>query len=59
MNEPETIRSMLAGSKTIAVIGLSADPAKPSHYVSAYMQSAAASAPGPGRPQANRRDRID
>jgi hypothetical protein len=38
MNEPETIRSMLAGSKTIAVIGLSADPAKPSHYVSAYMQ---------------------
>ena len=38
MNEPETIRSMLTGSKTIAVIGLSADPAKPSHYVSAYMQ---------------------
>jgi predicted CoA-binding protein len=38
MNEPETIRSMLADSKTIAVIGLSADPAKPSHYVSAYMQ---------------------
>ena len=37
MNEPETIRSMLAG-KTIAVIGLSEDPAKPSHYVSAYMQ---------------------
>jgi len=28
---------MLAG-KTIAVIGLSEDPAKPSHYVSAYMQ---------------------
>jgi hypothetical protein len=38
MNEPETIRSMLADSKIIAVIGLSADPAKPSHYVSAYMQ---------------------
>jgi hypothetical protein len=38
MNEPETIRSMLADSKTVAVIGLSADPAKPSHYVSAYMQ---------------------
>jgi predicted CoA-binding protein len=37
MNEPEAIRSMLAG-KTIAVIGLSEDPAKPSHYVSAYMQ---------------------
>jgi predicted CoA-binding protein len=58
MNEPETIRSMLADSKTIAVIGLSADPAKPSHYVSAYLQSAAASAPGPGSSQANRRDRI-
>jgi predicted CoA-binding protein len=38
MNEPALIRSMLAGAKTIAVIGLSADPAKPSHYVSAYMQ---------------------
>ena len=37
MNEPEVIRSMLAG-KTIAVVGLSEDPAKPSHYVSAYMQ---------------------
>jgi uncharacterized protein len=37
MNEPEAIRSMLAG-KTIAVIGLSEDPAKPSQYVSAYMQ---------------------
>ncbi len=29
---------MLSESKTIAVIGLSADPAKPSHYVSAYLQ---------------------
>ena len=29
---------MLANSKTIAVIGLSDDPGKPSHYVSAYMQ---------------------
>jgi uncharacterized protein len=29
---------MLANSKTIAVIGLSEDPGKPSHYVSAYMQ---------------------
>jgi predicted CoA-binding protein len=37
MNEPEVIRSMLTG-KTIAVIGLSEDSAKPSHYVSAYMQ---------------------
>lgn len=39
MNEPESIRGMLAG-KTIAVVGLSADPGKPSHYVSAYMQRA-------------------
>jgi predicted CoA-binding protein len=43
MNEPEIIRSMLSvtakeNPRTIAVIGLSEDPAKPSHYVSAYMQ---------------------
>ncbi len=43
MNDPQTIRTMLdpaAGDtpRTIAVIGLSDDPAKPSHYVSAYMQ---------------------
>ena len=37
MNEPQTIRDLLQ-SRTIAVIGLSADPSKPSHYVSAYMQ---------------------
>ena len=37
MNEPQTIRDLLK-SKTIAVIGISADPSKPSHYVSAYMQ---------------------
>ena len=39
MNEPDAIRRMLA-AHTIAVVGLSDDPAKPSHYVSAYMQSA-------------------
>ena len=39
MNEPEIIAAMLA-AKTIAVVGLSADPGKPSHYVSAYMQAA-------------------
>ncbi len=39
MNEPATIAGMLAAS-TIAVVGLSDDPNKPSHYVSAYMQSA-------------------
>jgi len=38
MNEPEVIRSMLTDAKSIAVIGLSADPDKPSHYVPAYMQ---------------------
>lgn len=39
MNEPATIAAMLAAS-TIAVVGLSDDSNKPSHYVSAYMQSA-------------------
>jgi predicted CoA-binding protein len=43
MNEPELIRNMLGTStkespRTIAVIGLSEVPSKPSHYVSAYMQ---------------------
>ncbi len=42
MNEPELIRAMLgdpaAKPVTIAVMGLSADPGKPSYYVSAYMQ---------------------
>jgi predicted CoA-binding protein len=42
MNEPQTIRNMLVSDtgdpRTLAVIGLSDDPAKPSHYVSAYMQ---------------------
>lgn len=38
MNEPATIRTMLTTAKTIAVIGLSADSSKPSHYVSACMQ---------------------
>lgn len=43
MNEPELIRNMLGvttkeNPRTIAVIGLSEIPSKPSHYVSAYMQ---------------------
>ena len=37
MNEPAVIHSMLQ-ARTIAVVGLSDDPAKPSHYVSAFMQ---------------------
>jgi len=38
MNEPAVIREMLINSKTIAVVGLSADESKPSNYVSAYLQ---------------------
>ena len=44
MNEPEVIDEMLGEGilkgvpRTIAVIGLSDNPAKPSHYVSEYMQ---------------------
>jgi uncharacterized protein len=40
LNEPETIDAMLGGGagRTIAVVGLSENPAKPSHYVSEYMQ---------------------
>jgi predicted CoA-binding protein len=40
MNEPDAIETMLGEgeARTIAVVGLSDNPAKPSHYVSAYMQ---------------------
>ena len=42
MNEPDVIREMLGvladRKPVIAVIGLSDRPARPSHYVSAYMQ---------------------
>lgn len=38
MNEPEVIAELLR-ARTIAVIGLSADPRKPSHFVPAYLQS--------------------
>ena len=42
MNEPGLIRDMLGDpdteNLTIAVVGLSDNPGKPSHYVSAYMQ---------------------
>ena len=40
MNEPDAIAMMLGEgeARTIAVVGLSQNPAKPSHYVSAYMQ---------------------
>jgi hypothetical protein len=44
MNEPDLIREMLGNAaapenqKIIAVIGLSENPDKPSHYVPAYLQ---------------------
>ena len=42
MNEPEVMDGMLGDGtgvgRTIAVVGLSENPAKPSHYVSEYMQ---------------------
>jgi predicted CoA-binding protein len=38
MNQPELIHSMLTAAKSIAVVGLSDNPAKPSYYVSEYMQ---------------------
>jgi len=42
MNQPEVIREMLGGPentpRTLAVIGLSDNPSKPSFFVSEYMQ---------------------
>jgi predicted CoA-binding protein len=42
MNEPAVIEEMLGGSasapRSIAVVGLSDNPGRPSHYVSLYMQ---------------------
>jgi predicted CoA-binding protein len=40
MNEPESIAEMLGDGegRTIAVVGMSENPAKPSHYVAEYMQ---------------------
>jgi uncharacterized protein len=38
MNDPETIHTILENTKTIAVVGLSDKPARPSHMVSRYMQ---------------------
>src|SRR5689334_21820645 len=35
----DPIRDLRAGAKTIAVVGLSGSPLRPSHGVSAYMQS--------------------
>lgn len=37
MNEPETVEKILA-MKTIAVVGMSPKPERPSHYVAKYLQ---------------------
>jgi predicted CoA-binding protein len=37
---PEQVRDLLLGSRRIAVVGLSPDPSRPSHWVSEYMQGA-------------------
>ena len=34
----DVIDEHLSNSRTIAVIGLSSDPARPSHYVAKYLQ---------------------
>jgi predicted CoA-binding protein len=39
MNEPETIRSILQNTRTIAVVGLSDNENRPSYGVSHYMQA--------------------
>jgi uncharacterized protein len=39
-NSRDPITDLLRSSKTIAVVGLSSDPLRPSHEVAAYLQSA-------------------
>src|SRR5262245_10339714 len=39
INNPEVIDQILRDTKTIAVVGLSSDPTRPSNSVSRYMQS--------------------
>lgn len=39
MTQPDPIAELLQKAKTIAVVGLSSNPMRPSHGVSAYMQS--------------------
>jgi hypothetical protein len=38
INSPETMRRIFAECRTIAVVGLSSNPIRPSHNVAAYMQ---------------------
>jgi uncharacterized protein len=37
--QPDPVRDLLKRSRTIAVVGLSSNPLRPSHGVSAYMQT--------------------
>jgi predicted CoA-binding protein len=39
INSPEAIRIILEQMRTIAVVGLSSNPSRPSHSVARYMQS--------------------
>jgi len=39
INSHETIKKILDDCRTIAVVGLSSDPSRPSHGVAAYMRS--------------------
>lgn len=39
LTQPDPIRELLLRAKTVAVVGLSHNPWRPSHGVSAYMQS--------------------
>ncbi len=38
MNEPETIRRILAYANTVAIVGLSSNPLRASHFVGYYLQ---------------------
>jgi len=38
MNEPETIRKILGYARTVAVVGLSSNPLRPSNFVGYYLQ---------------------
>ncbi len=39
-HDPEVIRRVIAGAHTIAVVGASPDPARPSHRVARYLRDA-------------------
>lgn len=38
MNDPDDIRRIFEDSRTIAVVGASTDPSRPSHYIAEYLQ---------------------